>query len=112
MVLRNKIIEILHLSDSKVHARLLVVALDGRIVGRTPVDRDLLGSTMAADRFRQKAFGRPLVAVLGQQASDLLPRLIYGPIQVILTFRTLFRISEAILEEPPAEKGGGDIQPM
>jgi hypothetical protein len=87
MVLRNKIIEILHLSDGKVHARLLVVALDDHVVGHTPVDRDLLGPTMAADRFRQKAFGRPLVAVLGQQASDRLPCLIYGPIRVISTFK-------------------------
>jgi hypothetical protein len=30
-----------------------------------------------------------------------------------LTFRTLFRTSEAILEEPPTERGGGsDIQTM
>jgi transposase len=28
---------------------------------------------------------------------------------VQLTFRTLFRTAEAILEEPPAENGGGAI---
>jgi hypothetical protein len=30
----------------------------------------------------------------------------------MLTFRTLFRTSEAILEEPPVERGGNYIQTM
>jgi hypothetical protein len=45
-----------------------------------------------------------LIQGLGQYVDDI-------PMAGTLhrTFRTLFRISEAILEEPPAEQGGGAI---
>jgi len=46
---------------------------------------------------------------------SLVPRMVQrgaGPVYLELTFRTLFRTSEAILEEPPVERGGNYIQTM
>ena len=70
MVLFHDIVEIFHLADGDGGAVLLVVALDGRFIGRTPVNGDLLGHPMAADRLLQKPQGGLLVALLGEQKVD------------------------------------------
>ena len=64
MILFHDIVEIFDLADGDGGAVLLVVALDGRFIGRTPVDGDLLRHAVAADRLRQKALGGLLVALL------------------------------------------------
>jgi hypothetical protein len=46
-----------------VRAVFLVVALDGRFIGRAPVDRDLLRHAVATNRLRQKPLGGLLVGV-------------------------------------------------
>ena len=70
MVLFHDIIEILDLADGDRGAVLLVVALDGRFIGRTPVDGDLLRHAVAADRLGQEALGGLLVALLRQAESQ------------------------------------------
>src|SRR5712691_3939808 len=68
MVLLHDVIEILGLADDDRGAVFLVVALDGRFVGRTPIDGDFLGhSTMTTNRFGQKPLGRLLIAMLGEE---------------------------------------------
>ena len=51
MILLHNVVEILDLADGDRGAVLGIVALDGRFIGRTPVDGDLLRHAMAADRF-------------------------------------------------------------
>ena len=61
---------------------LLIVALDGGFIGRAPVDGDLLGHAVAADRLGQKAFRGLLVALLREQKINRLALLIHGAIQI------------------------------
>ena len=70
MILFHNIVEILDLADGDRGAVLLVVALDGRFIGRTPVDGDLLRHAVAADRLGQEPLGGLLVALLRQQESQ------------------------------------------
>ncbi len=65
MILLHDIVEILDLADGDRGAVLLIVALDGRFIGRTPVDGDLLRHAVAADRLRQK----PLSAACSSRCS-------------------------------------------
>ena len=74
MILFHDIIEIFDLADGDRGAVLRIVALDGRFIGRTPVDRDLLRHAMAADRLLQKPQGGLLIALLGQQKVNGLAR--------------------------------------
>jgi hypothetical protein len=64
MILLDDIVEILDLADFDRGAVLRIVALDGRFIGRTPVDGDLLRHTVAADRLGQEPPGGLLVPVL------------------------------------------------
>ena len=59
MVLFHNIIQIFHLTDDDAGAVLLIVTLDGRLVGRTPIDGDLLRYAMALDRFGSGSAGPP-----------------------------------------------------
>jgi hypothetical protein len=67
MVLLHNVIEILDLADLDGRPVLLIIRLDGRFVGRTPVHGDFLRHpTMPTDCFDQEGLGRVLVAVLGE----------------------------------------------
>ena len=67
MILLHNIVEILDLADSDRGAVLLVVALDGRFIGRASIDGDLLWHTVAADGLDQEPLGGLLVALFCQQ---------------------------------------------
>ena len=72
----DSIVEILDLADGDRGAVLLVVALDGRFIGRTPVDGDFLRHAVTADRFLEKAERCRLVPLLGEQTVQGLTGLI------------------------------------
>jgi len=59
----HNIVEILNLADGDRGAVLFIVALDGRFIGRTAVDGDLLGHAMATNSLGEEAFRRWLVAL-------------------------------------------------
>ena len=59
----HNIVEILNLADGDRGAVLFIVALDGRFIGRTAVDGDLLGHAMATNSLGEEAFRRLLVAL-------------------------------------------------
>src|SRR4051812_45713551 len=82
MVLFDHVVEILTLTDGDGGAMLLVVALDRRFVGPTPVDRDLLRYAMATDRLGQKAFRGLLVALLREEKVNCLACFIHGAIEI------------------------------
>jgi len=63
MILLYNIVEIRDLADDR-GAVLLVVALDGRFIGRTAVGRDLFRHAMTANRLGQEPLGSVLVSVL------------------------------------------------
>jgi len=83
MVLLHDIVEILDLADDDGGTVLRVVALDRRLIGRTPVDGDLLWHPMTTDRFLEKAERRLLVPLLGKQKVNGLAGLIHGAIEVV-----------------------------
>ena len=83
MILFHNIIEIFDLADGDRGAVLRIVALDGRFIGRTPVDRDLLRHAVAADRLGQEALGRLLVPLLRQAGNRSSGRFIHGAIEII-----------------------------
>jgi hypothetical protein len=66
MILFHDIIEILDLADGDGGTVLLVVALDRRLIGRTPIDGDLLWHAVAADGLGQKPLGGLLIALFCQ----------------------------------------------
>src|SRR5262245_6758663 len=82
MVLFHDIIQIFHLPDDDVGAVRLIVALDGRVIGRTPIDRDRLRDPVTVARLRQKAERGLGISVLGEQKVDGLPGRIHRSIQV------------------------------
>ena len=59
----HNIVEILNLADGDRGAVLFIVALDGRFIGRTAVDGDLLGHALATNSLGEEAFRRWLVAL-------------------------------------------------
>ena len=63
MVLFHDVVQIFALADGDRCAVLCIVALDGRCIGRTPVDGDLLGHAMATNSLGEEAFRRLLVAL-------------------------------------------------
>jgi hypothetical protein len=79
----HNVVEILDLADFDRGAVLLVVALDGRFVGRTPVDGDLLRHAVAADRLLEKAERGRFVPLRGEQKVNGLAGLIHGAIEVV-----------------------------
>ena len=83
MILFHNVVEILDLADGDCGAVLLIIALDGRFIGRTPIDGDLLGHTVAANGLGEEAFRSLLVALFGQQEINRLACLIHGTIEVI-----------------------------
>src|SRR5215475_12471257 len=97
MILFDNIVEILDLADGDRRAMLLVVALDSRFIGRTPVDGDFLRHAVAADRFLEKAERGLLVSLRGQQKVNGLARLIHRAIEVIAQFIAV--CSSSILAE-------------
>src|SRR5262249_28580860 len=78
----HHVVEILHLADGNCRAMFLIVALDRGFIGRTPVDGDLLRHAVAADRLRQEAFGRLLVALLREEEINRLAVFIHGAIEI------------------------------
>ena len=81
LVLFRHIIYLLTLADGDRRAVRLVIALDGRFIGRAPGDGDLLRHTVPADRLDEEALGGGRLALLCQQEIARLSRLIHRPIQ-------------------------------
>ena len=73
MILFHDIVEILDLADGDRGTVFLIIALDGRFIGRTPIDGDLLRHAVAADRLGQEPLGGLLVTVLCEEKVDRLP---------------------------------------
>src|SRR6266571_5381050 len=87
MILFHNIVEIFDLADFYRGAVLRIVALNGRFIGRTAIDGDLLRHAVAADRLREEPLGGWLIALLCQQEINGLTGLIDRAIEVIpLTF--------------------------
>src|SRR5262245_4450045 len=82
MILLHNVVEILDLTDGDRGAVLLVVALDGRFIGRAAINGDLLWHAVAADRLGQKAFGRLLVAFLREEKVNRLSHFIDSTIEI------------------------------
>src|SRR2546428_98698 len=82
MILLHNIVEILHLADGDRGTVLLVVALDGRFMGRATINGDLLRHAVAADRLGQEAFGGLLVALLGEEKVNRLAHFIDSTIEI------------------------------
>src|SRR5438270_13010988 len=83
MILFDNVVEILDLTDGDCRAVLRIIALDGRFIGRTPVDGDLLRHAVAADRLDPEPLRRVLIALCCQQEINGLARLIDGTIEVV-----------------------------
>jgi site-specific DNA recombinase len=79
----DDVIEILNLADFDHRPVLLVVVLNGRGVGLTAIDRDLLWHPVAADRLGEEAHGGSLIALGCQQEVNGLATFIYRPIQIV-----------------------------
>jgi len=77
MVLFHDVIELFDFTNCAARAVLRIIALDGRLIGRAPVDGDLLRHAVLADRLRQKTFRGRLIALLRQEAIDGLALLIH-----------------------------------
>ena len=75
MVLLNNVVEIFNLADGNRGAVLLIVALDGRFIGRTPVDGDFLRYAVAAGRLRQEPLGGLLVPVLCEEKVEVVSQI-------------------------------------
>src|SRR5439155_12825418 len=76
---------------------LLIISLDGRFVGRTPVNGAFLRyPTMPTDCFYQEGLGRVLVAVLGEEKVNRLAMFVDGTIQILpLAFHPNIRFVHA-----------------
>src|SRR5215510_1075989 len=83
MVLLHDVDKIFDFTDGDGGAVLGIVALDRRFVGRTAINRDLLGDTVTPNRLFQKAQCRFLVPLFSEEEINSLARLIYGAIEVI-----------------------------
>jgi hypothetical protein len=69
--------QILHLADDDRGAMFRVVSPDGGSIGRTPLNGDLLGHAVPADRLEEEAHGRRLVARLCEEEITRLAALIH-----------------------------------
>ena len=82
MILLHNIVAIRNLADADRGAVLLVIALDGRFIGRAAINGDLLRHAVAADRLGQEAFGRLLVALLREEEINRLAVFIDSAIEI------------------------------
>ncbi len=82
MVLFHDIVQVFILTDRDRGVVLSIVADDGGGIRTTLVDVNLLRRTIAADRLSQKPLGRLLIALLGEQEINGLPRLIHCAIEI------------------------------
>jgi hypothetical protein len=82
IVLLHHMIQIFHPGDDGGPV-LLIVAPEGRGIGLTAIDGDLLGHPVAADRLGEEAHGGPLIALGCQQEINGLASLIYRLIQIV-----------------------------
>jgi hypothetical protein len=57
--------------------RFLIVALDGRGIGLTPIDGDRLRRAMAMDRLGEKAWGGCAVPLSGEEEGNGLARIVH-----------------------------------
>ena len=60
-----------------------IVAPEGRGIGLTAIDGDLVGHAVPTDRLGEEAHGGPLIALGCQQEMNGLAALIYRPIQIV-----------------------------
>jgi len=79
----NNVVAILGFTDGDGGAVLLIIALDGRFMGCTPVDGDLLLHAVAADRLGEEPLRSVRIALCCQQEINGLAGLIHGTIEVI-----------------------------
>ena len=82
MILFHHGVQILHLADFDRGAVRLMVAFDRRFIGLAPIDGELLGDTVAADRLREKTERGLCIPVLCEQNVNGLPGLIDGAIEL------------------------------
>jgi hypothetical protein len=73
MILLDNIIKVFDLADDDRRAVLSIVGTDGRRIGFTAIDRDLLRHAVPPDRLFQKAQRRRLVPVLRQEKVNRRP---------------------------------------
>ena len=79
----SRVVKIFDFADGDRRAVFLIVALDGRFMGRTPIDGDFLRHAMTANCLGQEPLGSVLVSMLRQQEIDGLAGLIHSAIEVI-----------------------------
>src|SRR5215217_4514998 len=82
MILFDNVIEIFDPADFDRGAMFLIVALDRRFIGRTPVDGDLFWHAVATDHLGQKAFRGLLIALLRQEEINGLALLIHRTVEI------------------------------
>src|SRR5215470_13623239 len=131
MVLLHNVVEIFDFTDGDRRAVLRIIALDGRFIGRTPVNGDLLRHAVAANRLRQNPLSGLLVTFLGEEKVDGLTRFIDGAIEIAPLalhfdvglvhpptdpYRTLAPVKRlfqqrTIFDGPPVDGGVIDINP-
>ena len=78
MALLYHIMKILDLADDDGRAVRLVVALDGRFIGRAAIHGDLFVYPVTANRLLQKAQRGRLVSLRGEEEIDGLARFVHG----------------------------------
>ena len=131
VILLHDIIAILGLADDDRGAVFGLIALEGRFVGRAPINGDFLRHAVAADRLLENPQGRRLIAGFGEQKVDGLTLRIDRPIAIApLAFdlnirlippptaphRTLapmecFLAEGALFDDPPVDGGVIDLPP-
>src|SRR5215475_12426784 len=82
MILFDHIVEIFHLTDFDRSAVLLMVAFDRRFIRRAPIDGDLFGDPVTADRLRQQAQRGFSSSVLREEKVNGLPGLVHRARQI------------------------------
>ncbi len=83
MILFHNIVEVFDLADGDRRAVLFMVALDGRFIGRTPVDRDLLRHAVTANRLGEEALGCSLVPLRREEKVNGLAVFIHSAIEIV-----------------------------
>jgi hypothetical protein len=119
MILLHNVVEIFDFTDGDSRAVLRIIALDGRFIGRTPVNGDLRRHAVAADGLGQEPLGGLLVTFLGEEKVDRLARFINGAIEIapptdphraLTPVKRLFQ-QQALLDGPPVDGGVIDVHP-
>jgi len=83
MILLNNVVAMLHLADFNGCAVLVIILFKSRLVGRTSVNGDFLGSAIVVDCFEQESFGGQFISVRGQQKVNGLAFFVNGSIQIV-----------------------------